>query len=150
TIADAIRSALENASGKINSINPDNRQLGPDETLPMGIRGETQSGTAVADAGQTITTAGDKLAAALDGVTAMISRVQSASPVPVQAAARGGEIRHLDDGGHLSGPGTSTSDSIPAMLSDGEYVIKASSARKAGRGLLDRINAGNFADGGEV
>ncbi len=29
------------------------------------------------------------------------------------------------DGGKISGPGTSTSDSIPAMLSDGEFVVKA-------------------------
>lgn len=29
------------------------------------------------------------------------------------------------DGGHITGPGTSTSDSIPAMLSDNEYVTRA-------------------------
>jgi len=45
-------------------------------------------------------------------------------------------------GGPISGPGTGTSDDIPAMLSNGEYVIKASSARKFGRGFLDRINQG--------
>jgi hypothetical protein len=66
------------------------------------------------------------------------------------AAAGGGPIRRLEPGGHVSGPGTSTSDSIPAMLSDGEYVIRAESARKLGRGALDRINAGHFARGGSV
>lgn len=29
------------------------------------------------------------------------------------------------DGGHITGPGTSTSDSIPAMLSDNEFVTRA-------------------------
>jgi hypothetical protein len=45
-------------------------------------------------------------------------------------------------GGPVSGPGTGTSDSIPAMLSNGEYVVKASSAKKIGRKALDSLNAG--------
>lgn len=53
-------------------------------------------------------------------------------------------------GGHIRGPGTETSDSIPAMLSDNEYVIKASSVRKYGTGFLDRVNAGHYANGGLV
>ena len=47
-------------------------------------------------------------------------------------------------GGYISGPGTATSDSIPAMLSDGEYVIKAASVNKFGKGFLDAINAGRL------
>jgi hypothetical protein len=56
-------------------------------------------------------------------------------------------------GGYISGPGTATSDSIPAMLSDGEYVIKASSVDRFGKGFLDSINAGmlpGFRIGGMV
>lgn len=46
-------------------------------------------------------------------------------------------------GGYVSGPGTSTSDSIPAQLSDGEFVVKASSVRMPGvRDLLESINGG--------
>jgi hypothetical protein len=47
-------------------------------------------------------------------------------------------------GGYISGPGTPTSDSIPAMLSDGEYVIKAASVNKFGQRFLDAINAGKL------
>lgn len=47
-------------------------------------------------------------------------------------------------GGPVSGPGTSTSDSIPALLSDGEYVINAAAARKLGSRALDSINNGNM------
>jgi hypothetical protein len=47
-------------------------------------------------------------------------------------------------GGYISGPGTATSDSIPAMLSDGEYVIKAASVNKFGKNFLDAINAGRL------
>jgi hypothetical protein len=51
-------------------------------------------------------------------------------------------------GGYISGPGTPTSDSIPAMLSNGEYVVRASSVKKYGVGMMDSINAGAFAAGG--
>ena len=44
-------------------------------------------------------------------------------------------------GGPVSGTGTGTSDSIAAMLSNGEFVVKADAASKH-RGLLDKINAG--------
>lgn len=57
-------------------------------------------------------------------------------------------------GGYISGPGTSTSDSIPALLSNGEYVIRAAAVRKFGLQNLDWINKGlpipRFADGGLV
>lgn len=56
------------------------------------------------------------------------------------------------EGGPVHGPGTSTSDSIPARLSDGEYVVRASATRKH-RALLDAINSGRelrLAAGGHV
>jgi hypothetical protein len=37
-------------------------------------------------------------------------------------------------GGHISGPGHGTSDSIPARLSDGEFVMTAKAVRGAGKG----------------
>jgi hypothetical protein len=37
-------------------------------------------------------------------------------------------------GGEIMGPGTGTSDSIPAMLSDGEFVMNAQAVRGAGDG----------------
>jgi len=48
------------------------------------------------------------------------------------------------DGGYISGPGTGTSDSIPTMLSNGEYVIRASSVSRYGQQMLDMINSGNY------
>ena len=38
------------------------------------------------------------------------------------------------EGGEIVGPGTATSDSIPAMLSDGEFVMNAKAVRGAGGG----------------
>ncbi|MCE5420253.1 MAG: tape measure protein [Acidithiobacillus sp.] len=43
-------------------------------------------------------------------------------------------------GGYVSGPGTSSSDSIPARLSAGEYVVRAEAVRRVGVGMLDAIN----------
>lgn len=53
-------------------------------------------------------------------------------------------------GGAVSGPGTPTSDSIPARLSNGEYVVRASSVSKYGKGMMDAINEARFAEGGFV
>jgi tape measure domain-containing protein len=56
-------------------------------------------------------------------------------------------------GGLISGPGTGTSDSIFARLSNGEYVMRASAVSMFGTGLLDQMNAGQlpaFAMGGGI
>lgn len=45
-------------------------------------------------------------------------------------------------GGFVSGPGGPTDDRVPAMLSNGEYVIQASAVRKWGQGFLDFVNQG--------
>ncbi|CAA0103603.1 phage tail tape measure protein [Zhongshania aliphaticivorans] len=45
-------------------------------------------------------------------------------------------------GGYVSGPGTGTSDSINAALSNGEYVINAAAVKSVGVGFLDSINSG--------
>jgi hypothetical protein len=45
--------------------------------------------------------------------------------------AQGGYPRRT---GQISGPGTEKSDSIPAMLSDGEFVMTAKAVRGAGKG----------------
>ena len=47
---------------------------------------------------------------------------------------RGFQPVRANDGGEIIGPGTPTSDSIPAMLSDGEFVFNAKSVRGAGKG----------------
>jgi TP901 family phage tail tape measure protein len=51
-------------------------------------------------------------------------------------------------GGYITGPGTGTSDSIPAMLSTGEFIIRAASVKKVGTAALHQINS--YADGGVV
>ena len=46
-------------------------------------------------------------------------------------------VRPFYHGGEVEGPGTGTSDSVPARLSDGEFVMTAKAVRGAGGGDRD-------------
>ena len=66
----------------------------------------------------------------------------------IMAFAKGGSVAKMNEGGEteieinieefprkdgqIDGPGTETSDDIPAMLSDGEFVMTAKAVRGAG------------------
>ena len=100
----------------------------------------------------------DKIAAmqreikALRGQTITVKVDFATAPFPGKKAPKvdslhGGDPDHAD-GGYITGPGTGTSDSIPARLSNGEYVIRASSVAKIGLPALNRMNS--FASGGLV
>ena len=52
-------------------------------------------------------------------------------PQGIASLMQGGYPRRT---GQISGPGTETSDDIPAMLSDGEFVMTAKAVRGAGKG----------------
>ncbi|MCX8647137.1 phage tail tape measure protein [Bifidobacterium sp. B4107] len=64
----------------------------------------------------------------------------------VNISATGGHAA----GGLITGPGTGTSDDIPARLSNGEYVIRASAVRQYGTEMLNAINWQRYATGGYV
>jgi hypothetical protein len=58
---------------------------------------------------------------------------------PPVLAAKGGGIEYFPRRiGAISGPGTGTSDDVPAMLSDGEFVMTARAVRNAGNGDRER------------
>ena len=61
----------------------------------------------------------------------------------------GGMVQQFSNGGAVWGAGTATSDSIPAMLSNGEFVINAAATRRH-RALLEAINKNRYASGGVV
>ena len=67
----------------------------------------------------------------------MQQQMAALPPPPPMGMAQGG-IADLDrfprKTGHIKGPGTGTSDSIPAMLSDGEFVFTAKAVRSVGNG----------------
>jgi hypothetical protein len=63
----------------------------------------------------------------------------------IVALANGGmpHRRRFPVGGPVFGPGTSRSDSIPALLSNGEFVVNAAETAK-NRALLEAINSGKL------
>ena len=52
--------------------------------------------------------------------------------------------------GAVQGEGTATSDSIPAYLSNGEYVVRASAVSQYGVPFMDALNAEKLHKGGKV
>ena len=106
---------------------------------------------------------GEAIKTALDGVSGVINafadliRSIASAAVAIVALVTGHSIdygngfAHLDGyalGGRVIGEGTPTSDSIPAMLSDGEYVIRASVAQQIGYDNLDELNeSGRISNG---
>lgn len=74
------------------------------------------------------------------GLAGQWNSIQSKSvTLDASVVARGLANAGKATGGRISGPGTGTSDSIPMWLSNGEHVIRASSASK-----LDRTVGPNF------
>ena len=72
-------------------------------------------------------------------------------------AGAGAGLRGKNHGGRILGfnrgglvPGTGNRDTVPAMLSPGEFVIRQSSVKKMGASTLQAMNDNRFAKGGEV
>jgi hypothetical protein len=78
-------------------------------------------------------------------LSAALSRMPS--KVTVLSAQSKARANGLASGGMVRGPGSGTSDSVPAMLSNGEFVMRASAVQRHGAGFFHALN---FADGGLV
>nr|WP_278520652.1 phage tail length tape measure family protein [Brucella anthropi] len=96
---------------------------------------------------------GDMLNSIVSGLSGFLSKIIGGAGSGLGSLFSGVlSIFGLADGGHVSGPGTSRSDSIPAMLSNGEFVVNAAQTKKY-RPMLEAINSGAMlhrADGGIV
>lgn len=88
--------------------------------------------------------AADKVLTSLDAIATM--KVMPTIIVN-KLGAPGMAPSRFATGGLVTGAGSATSDSIPALLSNGEYVIRAAAARRLGVGTLNSLNrAGKMAD----
>lgn len=114
-----------------------------------GIQGIINTGTKPAETATTVE--------ATSGMASFTAAVYIATEALQAMAAKSsfGSIfgLHKATGGYIMGPGTGASDSIPAFLSNGEYVLTADAVQNVGLPLLDAVNSGrvgHFATGGLV
>jgi len=82
--------------------------------------------------------------------TVYVNEVQQhATGGPIQHRANGGLIQHLATGGKvlfrrmvgaITGPGTGTSDDVPVMASNGEFVVKTEAVQHYGVNFMNALN----------
>lgn len=96
------------------------------------------------------------LGSAIGGLGSLLGSLQTVDGFTANATVNvtrtGGDIPGVNvaTGGYISGPGTSTSDSIPAMLSTGEFVMNAKAVQHYGLDAMFRMNARHLRDGGSA
>ena len=73
-----------------------------------------------------------------------VLNVAGGGPIDNRMYYATGGVAELDmrDGGESEGPGTGTSDDIPAMLSDGEFVMTAAATKGAGAFDVNKTKSG--------
>lgn len=153
--------ALDAATGSVNGLGAGvgaaNGAIGTGTSL-MGAYNGIQSlitGTtkpAEGAATTAVTAALTALATAATSASIALSAMSASSGFGFGFFAKGGVVKAAG-GGSIVGAGTGTSDSIPAMLSNGEYVLTAATVNRLGLPFLDKLNAGDFpgyAEGGLV
>lgn len=85
----------------------------------------------------------NNLKATLSSLTAAI-RSASAQSKSSGGGLSGGGGRGFAVGGMVRGPGTGTSDSIPAWLSNNEFVLRSAAVAKIPLGFLHALNSAQF------
>lgn len=99
-----------------------------------------------------LTAALTALTAAATSAATALAAMSAAGGLGFGFFAKGGLVMAAG-GGAIYGAGTGTSDSIPAMLSNGEYVLSAKTTKRLGTPFLNAINSGRlpgYATGGIV
>ncbi|MFQ0994876.1 phage tail length tape measure family protein, partial [Gilliamella sp. BG2] len=170
-LAEMMMSGLDQANHLISSLfSASNASLTID--VAQSSIAATEMGTAITTAASvgsvelstSLTTAmttgttgltGAMAAAFSSGAATLYTAITSASAgsSAMSGLARASTAVMASTGGYITGAGTSTSDSIPARLSNGEYVINAASVKKYGIDYLHAINTGRlhrYATGGLV
>lgn len=82
--------------------------------------------------------------ALIDRLTATLDKLRSSIASARAASGSTGGGGGYAGGGYISGPGTGTSDSIPAWLSNGEYVLRSAAVNRLPLSFLNALNSGRF------
>lgn len=119
------------------------------DTMSIGTEVKTVENTVTNVMGATTKPAE---AGTTEAATSAMSQLTSAA-ISASVALNSVKAIGFASGGAISGIGTSTSDSIPAMLSDGEFVLRAEAVNRIGVPTLNALNEGrikHFSAGGVV
>ena len=121
-----------------------------------GIESSANFGDAMKGLASSVVDSLKKMAAQM---LANIAIQQMMEAVSMMGFSGGGYVAKYAEGGQVMGPGTGTSDSIPAMLSHGEFVVRSAAVSQPGvLSMLAALNGGGlrgsagprFATGGLV
>ena len=146
TTADLATVAPSATGDVVNGVATTANALGESAAAAGTAEAAASTGTALAaeGAGTTLASAAGTALPVLGAGLALYS-VGSAldwwadgGPVPHEQPR--GLRKNMIPGGPVRGPGTETSDSIPAWLSDGEFVLNAQAVKEVGKKKLEKIN----------
>jgi hypothetical protein len=84
----------------------------------------------------------DQMLTVLYGIRINTWAIAGNTAEAIKTSGKGRDGVYNAAGGLITGPGTGTSDSIPAWLSNREFVIKNAAVEKFGAGFFDQLNAG--------
>lgn len=130
---ESIAGLLGDVAGAIEAVAGENKAAVKMSKVVALAEVAIKQGVAIAEA-VAMSTKGDPYTYAIRVATAIATTISS-----MAGAVKSINSVKLARGGRVSGPGTSTSDSIPAMLSNGEFVVNASATSMFPE-LLETIN----------
>jgi len=142
SIADKLDSFLSTMQSLFQKLSPPPSPQG--EQLPQtdGL------GQPLSDAASSIGAVGDNADKAQDSLSKLVDAANSAASalngINKGSSDSGSNVVELAGGGHITGPGTSTSDSIPAWLSTDEFVHPAMAVRHYGLSFMESIRNLSF------
>lgn len=136
---DSLNTATQSATQQKAEVEPAQSATGSSlQTLDSSA---DQTGTSLQSTGS----AADQTASSLQGLDAAIASTANAFAAAGGAAqGAASSAPGVATGGLIRGPGTSTSDSIAAWLSRGEFVVSAKAVEKYGTGTLHALNQLRF------
>ena len=127
-------SSIDAATGKASVAGPAMREA-------LSVSATVQVNSGQIDAAISKANALRQALAGLGAATGGLRSGGAGKPKPSAGSAIGAMAKGFASGGHVRGPGTGTSDSILARLSNGEFVVNAS-ATAQNRPVLEALNRG--------
>jgi TP901 family phage tail tape measure protein len=153
SVLSRILALTKSTGGTVTLINPPEEQVREQRQRRAEVGATSPADTRSAGQLKGIAKAGDKIP--LSFTKEFITFLRQNHSNLIEQKAMGGFIEKLGQGGIVKrfaqGGLAKGTDTVPALLTPGEFVIKKDSAKKIGKDNLETLNqAGKFADGGLV